>query len=336
MASLYPQGYRMMAKSPAAARIVFRCGTIACMTANIIDFESAKAHSGDHMVRGTAAFGMVRAFAVSARGVVQAARDNHGTAPVVTAALGRLMMGALMMGMMFKEPDELITLIVKGDGPIRAMTVTANCEGQVKGFPAEPHVWLPLRADGKLDVGRAVGKGTLSAIRDLPGTEPYSSRVELVSGEIAEDLTSYFAISDQVPTSVGLGVLVGRGSDVECAGGFVVQLMPDCIDEVAEAIERNLASMTSVTDVLREGALPNELLERVLDGLGYQELESMPVEFHCGCDEERAARATMALGAEELADMVAKDETAEVFCHFCGRRHYLSPDQLKAMLDSAK
>lgn len=302
------------------------------MTADIIDFESAKAHSGDHMVRGTAAYGMVRAFAVSARGVVQTARDNHDTAPVVTAALGRLMMGALMMGMMFKEPDELITLIVKGDGPIRAMTVTANCEGQVKGFPGEPHVWLPLRVDGKLDVGGAVGKGTLSAIRDLPGIEPYSSRVELVSGEIAEDLTSYFAVSDQVPTSVGLGVLVGRKSDVECAGGFIVQLMPDCIDEVAETIEHNLASITSVTDLLREGALPNDLLTRVLDGLGYQELESMPVEFYCGCNEERAARATMALGAEELADMVAKGETAEVLCHFCGRRHYLSPEQLRQLL----
>ena len=203
------------------------------MATNIIDFESARVRAGDHMVRGSAAYGMVRAFAVSARGVVQAARDAHDTSPVVTAALGRLMMGALMTGAMFKQPDELLTYIVKGDGPIRAMTVTANCEGQVKGFPANPYVWVPARPDGKLDVGRAVGKGTLAAVRDLPGFEPYSSRVELVSGEIAEDLTHYFAVSDQVPTSVGLGVLVGRTWDVECAGGFIVQLMPDCIDEVA-------------------------------------------------------------------------------------------------------
>ena len=302
------------------------------MEGKIIDFETARAHSGDHMVRGTAADGMVRAFAVTAREVVQTARDAHDTTPVVTAALGRLMMGALMMGMMFKEPDELITLIVKGDGPIHALTVTANCEGQVKGFPAEPHVWLPTRADGKLDVGRAVGKGTLTAVRDLPGSEPYASRVELVSGEIAEDLTSYFVVSDQVPTSVGLGVLVGRTGGVERAGGFVVQLMPGCPDDVAEVVERNLASVTSVTDILQEDALPNDLLEKVLDGLGYQELEAMPVEFYCGCDDGRAARAVLALGSEEIADMIERGETAEIRCHFCGKQHYLTPDQLRDLL----
>ena len=305
------------------------------MNANIIDFDDARAHSGDYMVRGTAAHGMVRAFALSARGVVQAARDVHDTSPVVTAALGRLMMGALMCGQMFKEPDELVTFIVRGDGPIRALTVTANCEGQVKGFPAEPHVWLPSRPDGKLDVGRAVGKGTLSAVRDLPGFEPYSSRIELVSGEIAEDLTSYFVVSDQVPTTVGLGVLVGRDWDVECAGGFIVQLMPDCVDEVAESIERNLQSMSSVTDLLSEQATPDDLLRSVLDGLDYQELEAMRVEFHCGCDAVRAARAALALGESELRDMIEKGETAEVRCHFCGRRHCLSPDNLRELLDAA-
>ena len=302
------------------------------MATNIIDFESARVRAGDHMVRGSAAYGMVRAFAVSARGVVQAARDAHDTSPVVTAALGRLMMGALMTGAMFKQPDELLTYIVKGDGPIRAMTVTANCEGQVKGFPANPYVWVPARPDGKLDVGRAVGKGTLAAVRDLPGFEPYSSRVELVSGEIAEDLTHYFAVSDQVPTSVGLGVLVGRTWDVECAGGFIVQLMPDCIDEVAERIENNLATVTSVTDLLREGATPTDVLNRILEELDYQELEAQPVEFYCGCNEQRAARATMALGEDELRDMIAKHETAEACCHFCGRRHYLSPERLRELL----
>ena len=302
------------------------------MATNIIDFESARVRAGDHMVRGSAAYGMVRAFAVSARGVVQAARDAHDTSPVVTAALGRLMMGALMTGAMFKQPDELLTYIVKGDGPIRAMTVTANCEGQVKGFPANPYVWVPARPDGKLDVGRAVGKGTLAAVRDLPGFEPYSSRVELISGEVAEDLTHYFVVSDQVPTSVGLGVLVGRTWDVECAGGFIVQLMPDCIDEVAERIENNLATVTSVTDLLREGATPTDVLNRILEELDYQELEAQPVEFYCGCNEQRAARATMALGEDELRDMIAKNETAEVCCHFCGRRHYLSPERLRELL----
>ena len=193
-------------------------------------------------------------------------------------------------------------------------------------------MWVPTRPDGKLDVGRAVGKGTLAAVRDLPGFEPYSSRVELVSGEIAEDLTHYFAVSDQVPTSVGLGVLVGRTWDVECAGGFIVQLMPDCIDEVAERIENNLATVTSVTDLLRAGATPTDVLNRILEGLDYQELEAQPVEFYCGCNEQRAARATMALGEDELRDMIAKNETAEVCCHFCGRRHYLSPERLRELL----
>ena len=300
---------------------------------NVIDFETARLRAGDHMVRGTAAYGMVRAFAISARQTVQTARDNHDTAAVVTAALGRLMMAGLMMGSMFKQPDELITLIIKGDGPVKALTVTANCEGQVKGFPAYPHIWLPPSAAGKLDVGRAIGAGTLSVIRDLPGTEPYSSRVELVSGEIAEDLTHYFAISDQVPTSVGLGVLINPDENVECAGGFIVQLMPDCLDEVAEQIEHNLAHISSVTTLMREGATPTSLLELVLEGLDYQELEAQPVEFYCGCNEERAARATAALGAEELRDMIEKGETAEVYCHFCGKRHYLPVEQLRELCD---
>ena len=299
---------------------------------NIIDFESARLRAGDHMVRGTAAYGMVRAFAISARRTVQTAHENHDTAAVVTAALGRLMMAGLMMGSMFKQPDELITLIVKGDGPVKALTVTANCEGQVKGFPAYPHIWLPPNSAGKLDVGRAVGTGTLSVVRDLPGSEPYSSRVELVSGEIAEDLTHYFATSDQVPTSVGLGVLVNPDESVDCAGGFIVQLMPDCLDEVAERIEHNLAGITSVTTLLHEGATPTDLLQRVLEGLDYQELEAQPVEFYCGCDEERAARATAALGADELRDMVQKGETAEVYCHFCGKRHYLPIERLRELL----
>lgn len=302
------------------------------MDTHVIDFENARARTGDYMVRGTAAGGMVRAFAVTARGVVQTAHENHDTSAVVTAALGRLMMGALMMGSMFKEPNELITLIVKGDGPVKALTVTANCEGQVKGFPANAHVWLPLNAAGKLDVGGAVGAGTLTVVRDLPGSEPYASRVELLTGEIAEDLTGYFAISDQIATSVGLGVLVGRDENVRCAGGFIVQLMPDCPDEVAQRIEQNLAHVGSVTALIEDGATPTAMLKRVLEGLDYEELEVQPVEFHCGCNDERAARATLALGVEELRDMVAKGETAEIRCHFCGRQHYLSPEQLRELL----
>ena len=222
----------------------------------IINYDQAKLRAGDHLVRGTAADGMIRAFAITARKTVQTARDNHHTSPLVTAALGRLMMGALMMGSMFKEPDELITLMVEGDGPVKGLTVTANCEGQVKGFANNPQVWLPLKTNGKLDVGAGIGAGTLTAIRDLPGTEPYSSQVELVSGEIGDDLTHYFTVSDQVPSSVGVGVLVSRTQDVQQAGGFIVQLMPGYDDYLVDELEANLANITSVTAMLEEGLSP--------------------------------------------------------------------------------
>ena len=309
------------------------------MSATIIPFDDAVARAlraGDHMIRGTAADGFVRAFAITAKRTVQTAHENHGTSAVVTAALGRLMMGACMYAMMFKQPDELVTMIVRGDGPVRALTVTANCEGRVKGFPAYPHVWLPPKAPAKLDVGRAVGAGTLSVVRDLPGIEPYSSTVELVSGEIGDDLTRYFAVSDQVPTSVGLGVLVDADESVRSAGGFIVQLMPGCSDDIAARVEANVAGITSVTALLEEGHTPRTLLERVLDGLGFEELEAQAVEFYCGCNEDRAARATLILGPEELRDMVAQGEPAEVYCHFCGRRHYLSVERLQELLDASE
>ena len=303
------------------------------MSDNVISFDEAKVRAGDHLVRGVAADGMIRAFALTARQTVQTAHENHQTSPLVTAALGRLMMGALMMGSHFKEPDELITLIVEGDGPIKGLTVTANCLGQVKGFAGNPHVWLPLNERGKLDVGGGNGAGTLTVIRDLPHTEPYTSQIELVSGEIGDDLTQYFIMSDQVPTSVGVGVLVGRTQDVQQAGGFMVQLMPGYYDYLVDELEANLTGITSVTDLLEQGMTPSDILRRVLAGLDYQELECMPVEFHCGCDEERASRATAALGPAILQDMIDKEETAEVYCHFCGKYHYLPVEQLKALLD---
>ena len=299
----------------------------------IINYDQAKLRAGDHLVRGTAADGMIRAFAITARKTVQTARDNHHTSPLVTAALGRLMMGALMMGSMFKEPDELITLMVEGDGPVKGLTVTANCEGQVKGFANNPQVWLPLKTNGKLDVGAGIGAGTLTAIRDLPGTEPYYSQVELVSGEMGDDLTHYFTVSDQVPSSVGVGVLVSRTQDVQQAGGFIVQLMPGYDDYLVDELEANLANITSVTAMLEEGLSPNDMLCRILEGLDYHENECMPVEFYCGCNQERAARATAALGPLILQDMVEKDEPAEVYCHFCGRYHYLTVEEIQNLLN---
>lgn len=302
---------------------------------DVIDFTEAQLRLGDHMVRGTAADGMIRAIAVTARSTVETARRNHGSSPLVTAALGRLMMAGLMMGAMNKGDDELITLEMHGDGPIGGLTVTANNKGQVKGFANHPNVWLPPNGLGKLDVGGGVGRGTLTVVRDLPGMAPYTSQTELVSGEVGDDLAAYFTLSDQVPTSVGVGVLVAPDAHVLQAGGFIVQLMPDHEYFLIDELERNLRDVTSVTSLLERGMGPSDVLRLVLAGLDYEELEVSPVEFHCGCNKERATRATLALGRTELEDMVAKSETAEVHCHFCGTTHYLSPDELRALLEDS-
>lgn len=303
---------------------------------DIIDFNAEAVRLGDHLVRGTAADGQVRAFAVTARASVQELHERHQTSPVVSAALGRLLMAGMMMGAMSKNDDELITLVVHGEGPVGGLTVTANNHGQAKGFANHPHVWLPLNGVGKLDVGSAVAGenhvGTLSVVHDLPGMEPYSSEVPLVSGEIGDDLTYYFAASDQVPTSLGVGVLVDTDQSIRQAGGFIVQLMPGCDDAVVDRLEANLSGVRSVTDLLEAGMKPTDVLERVLDGLTYQELDAMPVEFHCGCNRDRAARAVLALGRAELEDMISKGEPADVYCHFCGEHYRFEPDELSDLL----
>lgn len=302
------------------------------MQHDVINFADARARVGDHAVRGTAMGGMIRALAISSRDTVQSAHERHQTSPLVTAALGRLLMAAQMMGLMSKNDDELLTLSVRGSGPIGGLTVTANNAGQVKGFAQHPEVYLPLREDGHLDVRGGIGSGELSAVFDQPDVMPYSSQVPLASGEIAEDIAYYFATSDQVPSAVGLGVLVGADTCVRKAGGFIIQLMPDCPDEFAEQLEQNLKDVTSVTDLLRRGMSPTDLLNHILRGMEYEELDAVPVEFYCGCDEKRAKRAVAALGDSVIRDMIEKSETAEVYCHFCGQRHYIAPDALADLL----
>jgi molecular chaperone Hsp33 len=306
------------------------------MSNDIIDFADAKVRLGDHIVRGTAADGLIRAVAITARQTVQAARDNHNSSPLVTAALGRLMMGGQMMGVLGKNEGELVTLIVRGDGPIGGLTVTANTKGQVKGYAIHPNVWLPLNDRSKLDVGTGIGHGTLTVVHDQPGFEPYSSQVELTTGEIGDDLTYYYAVSDQIPTSVGVGVLVDVDTSVRQAGGFIVQLMPGYDDELADALERNLKEVTSVTDMLEEGLSPSAMLRHVLAGLNYQELEVVPAEFHCGCNEDRAKRVVLALGRAEIEDMIQKREPAETTCAFCGKTYVFSPEQLQELLDQSQ
>ena len=306
------------------------------MAHEIIGLEAARIRQGDYIVRGTAADGQIRAFAITARQTVQTAHESLHTSPLVTAALGRLMMAGQMMGAMSKNDDELLTLIIRGDGPVGGLTVTANNKGQVKGYANHPNVWIDLNQRGKLDVGGGIGAGTLTVIHDIPGFDPYSSEAELVSGEIGDDLTNFFVMSDQVPTSVGVGVLVDTDTSVRQAGGFIVQLMPGYDPAVVDQLEHNLQGLDSVTNLLERGMTPTDILAYVLRDLDYQELETLPAEFHCGCNDERASRAVLALGASELTDMIEKDEPAETYCTFCGKHYHFAPSELQEMLTKAQ
>ena len=290
----------------------------------------------DYMIRGTAADDKVRIFAVTTRDLVEKARQIHNTSPVATAALGRLLSAASMMGPMMKGDKDLMTLRIKGDGPIGGITVTADSKGNVKGYPENPNVLIHAKPNGKLDVSGAVGKGYLTVIRDLGLKEPYVGQVDLVSGEIAEDLTYYFTTSEQVPSSVGLGVLLDKTNFVKQAGGFIVQLMPDVSDEVISTIEKNLSGVKSVTSMLEEGMSPEDIAEKLLDGLDLRILEKIPVGFNCNCSRERMAKAVISLGEKEIKEMIDDGKPIEINCHFCNSSYEFSVDELKEMLKAAK
>lgn len=290
----------------------------------------------DYIVRVTAANAAIRAFAVTGRELVETARKAHDTSPVVTAALGRLMMGGVMMGAMLKGENDLLTLQVSGDGPIKGMTVTANARGNVKGYAIEPQVMLPPNAAGKLDVGGAVGSGMLRVIKDMGLKEPYVGQTVLQTGEIAEDLTYYFATSEQVPSCVGLGVLMEKDNTVKQAGGFVIQLMPFTEDEVISKLEENIKKFPSVTSVLDEGKTAEEMLEILLDGLDMEITDTMPAQFYCNCDKKRVEKAIISIGKKDIEEMIAENKDIEVNCHFCNTSYTFSVEELKEMLKKSR
>ncbi len=290
----------------------------------------------DYMIRGTAADDMIRVFAVTTRDTVEKARQIHNTSPVATAALGRLLSAGTMMGPMMKGDKDIMTLRIKGDGPIGGITVTADSKGNVKGYPENPNVLIHAKANGKLDVSGAVGKGYLTVIRDLGLKEPYVGQVELVSGEIAEDMTYYFTTSEQIPSSVGLGVLLDKENFVKQAGGFIVQLMPGVPDEMITTIECNLSKIKSVTSMLDSGMTPEDIAYLLMSGLDFKILEKIPVGFNCGCSRERMAKAVISLGEKEIKEMINDGEPIELNCHFCNSKHKFSVDDLKEMLKTAK
>ena len=285
----------------------------------------------DRIVKATAANAQIRIFAADIRDTVEEARNRHNTTPVATAALGRLLCAGAMMSTMQKGEDDLLTLKISGDGPLGAITVTADSNANVKGYVANPKVDLPLNAVSKLDVSKAVGNGRLDVIRDMGLKEPYVGQTPLISGEIAEDITYYFANSEQVPSSVGLGVLVDRDLTVKRAGGFIVQLLPFATEEVIEKLEENLRQITAVTTFFEQGGTPESLIETLAVGMEPNITETVPVRFYCNCSRERVQKALISIGKEELKSMIDEGNPVTLNCGFCNTDYTFSVDELKEL-----
>lgn len=290
----------------------------------------------DYMVRATAADGAIRAFAVTSKHLVEEARKRHDTSPVMTAALGRLLSAGTMMGAMMKGEKDLLTLQIKGDGPGGGLTVTADAQGNVKGYPEVSVVALPSKSDGHLNVGGAMGNGMLRVIKDMGLKEPYVGEVDLQTGEIAEDLTYYFANSEQVPSSVGLGVLMEKDNTVRCAGGFIIQMMPFAQEKTISQVEENLKKVPSVTSILNQGHTPEELLGILFDGLGLEITDTMPARFYCNCSKERVEQAVVSVGRKEIQAMIEEGEDIEVKCHFCNTAYQYTVEELREIVKRSK
>ena len=289
----------------------------------------------DYIIRGMAADKQVRFFAANTKDLVEKARRIHNTSPIATAALGRLMTGTAMMGSMCKNDSDIVTVQIKGDGPMRGLVVTSDAKARVKGYVYNKDVMLPPNAQGKLDVGGAIGNGVLTVIKDLGLKEPYSGQTHLVSGEIAEDLTYYFAASEQIPTSVALGVLMNKDNTVRQAGGFIIQMMPYAEEETISKLEKKIAEFKSVTYALEHEHTPEKMMEDLLGDMDMKIYEKVPTQFHCNCSKERVEKAVISVGKDEIQSMIDDGEPIEVNCHFCNTHYHYSVDDLKRMLEEA-
>lgn len=289
----------------------------------------------DYIVRATAADSQVRAFAITSRELVEEARKRHNTSPVATAALGRLLTGGAMMGSMMKNETDMLTVKVRGNGPLEGITVTADSHANVKGYVEHPDVMLPPK-NGKLDVGGAVGIGIMQVIKDMGLKEPYVGDTMLVTSEIAEDLTYYFASSEQVPSSVGLGVLMEKDNTVKCAGGFIIQMMPFAKEETIAKIEENLKNVTSVTKLLAQGYTPEQLLEKLLGNAGLEITDTIPAQFYCNCSKERVEKAVISIGRKDIQEMIDDGEDIEVKCHFCNSAYHYTIEDLKRIIKRSR
>lgn len=287
----------------------------------------------DYLVRALAFEGSVRAFAVRTTDTVGEAQRRHETWPTASAALGRSMTATVMMGAMLKGEDKL-TVKVEGNGPIGPMIIDSNAKGEVRGYVTNPQTHFDLNEKGKLDVRRAVGtEGTLTTVKDLGMRDFFTGQVPITSGELAEDFTYYFAVSEQVPSSVGLGVLVNPDNTILAAGGFIIQLMPGTDDETITIIEEHLNNMEPVSKLIEKGLTPEELLFEILGKENVQILSTMPVAFECNCSKERFGSAIISLGESEIREMIAEDGGAEAHCHFCMEKYNYSVDELESFID---
>ena len=290
----------------------------------------------DYIIRAIAANDQIRAFAAVTTETVEEARKDHNTSPVATAALGRLLTAGAMMGTMMKGDKDILTLQIKAGGPLEGITVTADSKGRVKGYVGNPNVCIPANSKGKLDVAGAVGVGFMNVIKDMGLKEPYVGQVALQTSEIAEDLTYYFATSEQVPSAVGLGVLMNKDNTVRQAGGFIVQLMPFAEESTIAKLEENVQKITSVTSLLEEGHTPESLLEKVLDGFDMEINENIPTEFYCNCSRDRVEKALISIGRKELNEMIQEGKPIEMNCHFCNHNYEFTVEELKEILRKCK
>ena len=314
----------------------------------------------DYIIRATAAEDCIRLFAATTKNLVQKAHDAHNTSNVATAALGRLLTGGAIMGSMLKNETDVMTLQIDGAGPIKGITVTVGIEGAektvnqtdnkdntestdcvlptagtvaVKGYCKNPSVELPLKENGKLDVGGALGAGMLTVIKDMGLKEPFSGQTELVTGEIAEDLTYYFATSEQTPSAVALGVLMApEGGTVLCAGGLIVQLLPFATDDVISALENKINNMEPITEMLKRGNTPEDILHLLFDDMGLQINDRMNAEFKCDCSKEKVSKAIMSIEAKDIEEMINEGKDIEVNCHFCNTSYKFTPEELSILL----
>lgn len=284
------------------------------------------------IIRAVAGDDFIKIAVIEARDIVERARQIHGLSPTASAALGRTLCAASLMGNMMKEADASVTVRINGGGPIGSVWAVSDCEGNVRGYVDEPATELPLRADGKLDVGGAVGRdGTLTISKDIGLKEPYVGSVNLISGEIAEDFSAYYVESEQIPAACGLGVLVDTDCSIRAAGGFIVQLMPGAPDGLIEKLEDNIFYMDQLTTILDEDGV-EEILAQVLKGLEPRVLEESAVEYRCYCSRERVAEAIRSIGSEALGEIAEQETPTEVGCQFCDRLYVFTPEDIRGLM----